>query len=153
MTVSEELYQQVILDHNRAPRNMRALPGATHRAEGLNPVCGDAYTVYLVVDDAGIIREITYEGHGCAISKASASLMSQALTGRPVAEARRLFEAFHALILGKAGETPGACDLGKLKVFSGVWRYPARVKCAALSWHAMKSALDGRQTTSTEDAL
>ncbi|MCE9615758.1 MAG: SUF system NifU family Fe-S cluster assembly protein [Lentisphaerae bacterium] len=153
MTVSDELYQQVILDHNRSPRNMRALANATHQAQGINPLCGDEYTVYLAVDAGGIIREVTYEGHGCAISKASASMMSQALAGKTIAEAHGLFDAFHALVLGKAEAATPPCELGKLKVFSGVWRYPARVKCAALSWHAMKSALDGQGKTSTEDAL
>lgn len=156
MTTTDELYQQVILDHNRTPRNMRRLEHPTHQAEGLNPVCGDAYTVYLAVDAGGTIREVGFEGHGCAISKASASLMSQALVGMPVDAARRLFDAFHAMILGKdaqVGAPPPSCDLGKLKVFSSVWRYPARVKCAALCWHAMRSALDGQTLTSTEDKL
>lgn len=150
---SDELYQQVILDHNRTPRNMRALPGATHQAEGINPLCGDSYTVYLSVDSAETIREVTYEGHGCAISKASASMMSEALKGKTVAQARALFEAFHGLVVGKSEASPQACDLGKLRVFSGVWRYPARVKCAALCWHAMKGALAGQAATTTEDAL
>lgn len=153
---ADELYQQVILDHNRNPRNLRRMEPHTHTAQGLNPLCGDAYTVYLNVDADGRILDVSYEGHGCAISKASASMMSQALKGLTVAEARRLFEAFHGLVLGKTPEAaPGApaCDLGKLKVFSGVWRYPARVKCAALCWHALRSALDGQAVTSTEDTL
>lgn len=150
---SDELYQQVILDHNRTPRNMRALLGATHQAQGLNPLCGDAYTVYLSIDGAGVIREVAYEGHGCAISKASASMMSEALTGRTVAQAHALFDAFRGLVMGKSEATPQDCDLGKLRVFSGVWRYPARVKCAALCWHALRSALGGQAATTTEDKL
>lgn len=153
MTNVDELYQQVILDHNRSPRNMRAMAGATHRAEGLNPLCGDAYTVYLNVDAGGVIREASFEGHGCAISKASASMMTQAVIGQTLDQARRLFRTFHELVIGKAQPSPDACDLGKLKVFSGVWRYPARVKCAALSWHALNSALDGKGTASTEDTM
>lgn len=150
---TDELYQQVILDHNRTPRNMRAMPNATHQAQGLNPLCGDEYRVYLAVDAVGVIRDVSYEGHGCAISKASASMMSLAMVGKTVEEARRYFEAFHALVVGKAERAAAACDLGKLKVFSGVWRYPARVKCAALCWHALNSALEGQATASTEDTL
>lgn len=163
MSVSDELYQQVILDHNRTPRNLRRPEHVTHTARGLNPLCGDEYTVYLDVTPDGVIREAAFAGHGCAISKASASLMTLALTGRRVEEAHALFAAFHALVLGKGdGAKAGtpepaaagpACDLGKLRVFSGVWRYPARVKCAALCWHALKGALDGQATTSTEDKL
>ncbi len=149
-TPTDELYQQTILDHNRNPRQMRRIEHPTHSAQGLNPVCGDAYTVYLSVTD-GIIREATFEGHGCAISKASASMMCQALAGRTVAEAADLFQAFHALVLGKA-DAP-ACELGKLKVFSGVWKYPARVKCAALCWHALHSALEGKPVATTENAM
>jgi len=153
MSVTDELYQQVILDHNRTPRNMRRMEQPTHTACGLNPLCGDEYTVYLAVGADGLIRDASFEGHGCAISKASASLMSLAVVGKRVEEARALFEAFHALVLGKGEGGGQACDLGKLRVFSGVWRYPARVKCAALCWHALKGALDGQPTTSTEDKL
>lgn len=153
MSVSDELYQQVILDYNRAPRNLRRIEGATHTAKGINPLCGDEYAVYLVLDADGVIRDIAFEGQGCAISKASASLMTMELMGKHESEARKLFETFHNMVLGKAGESVEPCDMGKLSVFSGVWRYPARVKCAALCWHAMKSALDGEETTSTEDTM
>ena len=152
MSVTDELYQQVILDYNREPRNFRVIENATHKAEGINPLCGDAYTIYMVVDDAGVIRDVAFEGQGCAISKASASLMTLALMNKPEAEAQRLFESFHGLLVG-GGEGSDSCDLGKLSVFSGVWRYPSRVKCAALCWHAMKSALDGAATASTEDTM
>jgi nitrogen fixation NifU-like protein len=152
VTATDELYQQVILDHNRNPRNMRPMPEATHKAQGLNPLCGDEYIVYLAVDKDDVIRDLSFEGHGCAISKASASLMSQELIGRPVADARRLFKAFRAMVTGDGASTESAdgCRIGKLKVFSSVWRYPARVKCAALCWHAMNGALDGEVVTSTE---
>jgi nitrogen fixation NifU-like protein len=151
MTVSDELYQQVILDHNRSPRNFRKLDDPTHEAQGLNPLCGDEYTIFLKVDDDHVIQEVAYEGHGCAISKASASLMSEELKGKSEAEARELFKEFHGMILGK--EPDRSCNLGKLAVFSGVWKYPARVKCAALCWHALRSALDGENVASTEDRM
>jgi len=151
MTVSDELYQQVILDHNRNPRNFRKLDDPTHEAQGLNPLCGDEYTIFLKVDDENVIREVAYEGHGCAISKASASLMSEELMGKSEAEARELFKEFHGMILGN--EPDKSCNLGKLAVFSGVWKYPARVKCAALCWHALRSALDGDDVVSTEGKM
>ena len=151
MTVTDELYQQVILDHNRSPRNCRKIDSPTHSAEGLNPLCGDAYTIYLVLDDDKVIRDVSFEGHGCAISKASASLMTEALIGKPEAEALEIFQAFHEMVLGEGDAD--SCVLGKLSVLSGVWKYPARVKCAALSWHAMKSALDGEAVACTEDKM
>ena len=151
MTVSDELYQQVILDHNRNPRNFGKIGNPTHMAEGLNPLCGDEYTVFLTLDAEGVIQEITYEGHGCAISKASASLMSEELKGKTETEARELFKEFHEMVLGE--EPAKSCNLGKLAVFSGVWKYPARVKCAALCWHALRGALDGADVASTEDKM
>ena len=133
-----DLYQEVILDHNRRPRNRGPLPGANRRAEGNNPLCGDRVTVYLEVED-GRILDVAFEGAGCAISTASASLMTEALKGRTVEEARGLFRGFHELLTqGKEGE-----DLGKLAVFTGVREYPMRVKCATLAWHALMAALDG----------
>jgi len=151
MKVTDELYQQVILDHNRSPRNCRRMETPTHQAQGLNPLCGDAYTVYMTLDAAGIIEDVAFEGHGCAISKASASMMSEALKGKTEAEAREMFEAFHNMVLGESGTE--SCVLGILEVFSGVWKYPARVKCAALCWHALNAALDGKDVTSTEDSM
>lgn len=151
--VTDEIYQQVILDHNRVPQNFRKMDEATHVAEGLNPLCGDAYTVYLVLDADGRIQDITFHGGGCAISKASASMMTVALKGRSVAEAELLFKTFHELVIGEALDDTLMGALGKLRVFAGVWRYPARVKCAALPWHAMHSALKGEATVTTEDKL
>jgi nitrogen fixation NifU-like protein len=133
-----ELYQAVILDHNRKPRNFGALDGANRQAEGKNPLCGDHVVVELQVED-DVIREVRFTGQGCAISKASASLMTAAVKGKTRAEAEALFARFHALVLGQgAGE---AADLGQLVVFSGVSRFPVRVKCASLAWHTLKAAL------------
>jgi nitrogen fixation NifU-like protein len=135
----QELYQAVILDHNRAPRNYGALDGATRTADGRNPLCGDEVHVALRV--AGeVIEEVRFTGRGCAISKASASLMTSAVKGKSVAEAEALFRRFHALVTGQGG-AEGAGDLGPLVVFSGVSRFPARVKCASLPWHALRAAL------------
>jgi nitrogen fixation NifU-like protein len=152
--MDHELYQEVILDHNRRPRNFGALPGANRTAEGNNPLCGDRLTVYLEVQ-GDRIQNVSFEGAGCAISTASASLMTEALKGKSVAEARRLFDGFHRLLT--TGETPGGeptgghqigtdAELDKLAVFSGVRAYPMRVKCATLAWHTLKSALDAPDT-------
>jgi len=141
----DELYQSVILDHNRAPRNFRKLDDATAHAEGRNPLCGDAFDVWLKLEDDRI-ADVTFLGQGCAISKASASMMTQAIKGKTVAEVRELFEQFHALVTaGTSGRLPA-----KLEVFRGVRAFPIRVKCATLSWHALKAALDTRPTS--EDA-
>lgn len=144
MNITDDLYQQTILEYNRSPRNFRTLENATHSARGLNPLCGDDYTVYLRVNDAGVIEEASFSGHGCAVSKASASLMTQELKGKTLDEARRLFHDFQELATGT--EHP----LGRLNVFSGVWKFPERVKCAVLAWHAMDSAINGEKTVSTE---
>jgi len=132
-----ELYQSVIVEHDRNPRNFRVLEAASHRAEGRNPLCGDEVAVELRVDDAGRIADIGFQGRGCAISRASASMMTTALKGKTVAEARELFDRFHSMLTAGA-EQP---DIGKLEVFRGVAQYPMRVKCATLPWHAMKDAL------------
>lgn len=134
----EELYQSIILDHNRRPQNFRAMEDATSHAEGLNPLCGDQVTVWLKLD-GDKVADVSFQGVGCAISKASASLMTQAIKGKTRAEVDALFESFHALVTGK----PGGEVKGGLKAFSGVSRFPLRVKCASLGWHAMKSALAG----------
>jgi nitrogen fixation protein NifU and related proteins len=149
LDASAELYQQMILEHNKKPRNFGKLEGATHFAEGFNPLCGDHYTVYAKVDESGIIRATSFEGSGCAISKASASMMTMALKDKPVKDAEILFEEFHRL-LTVAQEEPKTETLGRLRIFSSIWKYPSRVKCASLSWHAMKSALSGGQKVSTE---
>ena len=135
-----ELYQSVILDHNRKPRNFGALDGANRQAEGKNPLCGDHVSVELLVDgDESTIRDVRFTGQGCAISKASASLMTAAVKGKTRAEAEALFARFHALVLGQ-GEADKS-ELGQLVVFSGVSRFPVRVKCASLAWHTLKAAL------------
>ncbi|HZW38632.1 MAG TPA: SUF system NifU family Fe-S cluster assembly protein [Ignavibacteriaceae bacterium] len=135
-----ELYQQVILDHNKSPRNFRKIEHANHFAEGYNPLCGDKIDIYATVED-GVIKDISFMGSGCAISKASASLMSSLIKGKSEAEAKEIFEKFHDLITGKLGENPSIEELGKLAVFEGVKEFPARVKCASLAWHTMISAL------------
>ena len=138
-----DLYQEVILEHSKAPRNYRELAGANQHAEGYNPLRGDHFTVYLNVEGDSI-RDITFQGSGCAISKASASMMTQALKGKSKSEAQKLFERFHTLVTtGEAnGDRP---ELGKLAVFSGVSEFPVRVKCATLAWHTLQAALEGKQ--------
>lgn len=143
-----DLYQEVIFDHYRAPRNCHAMAGADQQAEGYNPLCGDRITVYLKVD-GGMIRDASFEGSGCAISTASASLMTEALKGKDVAEVERLFESFHDLVT--KAETAADPKLGKLEVLAGVREFPVRVKCATLAWHTLNAALKGqRQPVSTE---
>lgn len=139
MSDLQELYQSVILDHNRKPRNFGPLEGANRGADGRNPLCGDEVHVDLLVED-DVIREVKFTGHGCAISKASASLMTAAVKGKSRADAEALFQRFHALVLGQ--DEGGGKDLGQLVVFSGVSRFPVRVKCASLAWHTMKAALE-----------
>jgi nitrogen fixation NifU-like protein len=142
----EELYQSVILDHNRRPRNHGELADATARAEGRNPTCGDEVTVWVRMDGE-LIADVRFTGRGCAISRASASMMTSAVKGRTRAETDALFERFHELVTGAGGA--GAAELGPLEAFSGVSRFPLRVKCASLSWHALRSALrDGSVTMS-----
>ena len=140
-----ELYQDIILDHNRHPRNFGPLPAANHQAEGNNPLCGDQVSVLLDVAD-GRIRDVSFQGMGCAISMASASLMTEALKGQTVEEARRLFHVFHDLLTTGAGET--SPELGKLAVFTGVREFPMRVKCATLPWHTLLAALSADSTGS-----
>ena len=143
------LYQDLILDHNRAPQNFRRMDDANRRVEGVNPLCGDRLTVWLKMED-GVIKDATFQGSGCAISKASASLMTSAVKGKTREEAEALFERFHRLVTG-AMETAEAEALGKLVVFSGLSEFPIRVKCASLSWHALKAALNEPDTVvSTE---
>jgi nitrogen fixation NifU-like protein len=143
----EDLYQEVILDHNRRPRNFRALQGG-RKAEGYNPLCGDRLTVYLQVED-GVIKDVAFQGSGCAISKASASLMTDMVKGKTVAEADALFDRFHRMITGSADEP--VTDLGKLAVLGGVRQFPVRVKCASLAWHTLRAAVEARdEVVSTE---
>ncbi|MDA0323299.1 MAG: SUF system NifU family Fe-S cluster assembly protein [Verrucomicrobia bacterium] len=150
MSAIDELYQEMIIEHNRNPRNFRTIDDATHTAEGFNPICGDHFHVYLTVDAEGRIEDIAFEGKGCAISKASASMMTQILKGKTETEARELFDQFHKLATGELDPDQQGKDLGKLAVFSGVSKFPARVKCAVLSWHTMSSALDHVKVISTE---
>ena len=150
MSELSELYQQVILDHNKKPRNYRELEGANRVAEGHNPLCGDQLTVYLRMEDA-VVGEVSFVGSGCAISKASASMMTQAVKGKSRGEAQALFEQFHRMVTGELDEESEPNQLGRLKIFAGVRDYPARVKCASLSWHTMRAALDGEDTASTEN--
>jgi nitrogen fixation protein NifU and related proteins len=151
-----ELYQEVILEHSKAPRNFRELQGANHKAEGYNPLCGDHFTVYLELEagesqDGGKIRDIAFQGSGCAISKASASMMTQSIKGKTRAEAEKLFDRFHNLVTGKADENDNQTDLGKLSVFSGVSEFPVRVKCATLAWHTLRAALEGKNDTASTE--
>jgi nitrogen fixation NifU-like protein len=149
-----ELYQELILDHNKSPRNRGRLEPPACSAEGYNPLCGDRITLYLMLKD-DVIEDIAFHGSGCAISTASASLMTERLKGRSVADARVLFEKFHRLVAEEGGGTGDDEDdepsLGKLEAFGGVRRFPARVKCATLAWHTLKAALDDRHdVVSTE---
>jgi nitrogen fixation NifU-like protein len=147
MSDLNELYQEVILDHNRRPRNFRRIEGSSHHAEGYNPLCGDRVSIFVQVDD-GRISDLAFEGSGCAISKASASLMTDRLKGCTVFEARDLFERFHRMVTTPTDQTVE--DLGKLSVLAGVREFPVRVKCASLAWHTLKAALDRQEKTSTE---
>jgi len=150
MSELTDLYQQVILDHNRRPRNYGKLEGANRQAEGFNPICGDHLTLYLRLNGE-VIEDLRFEGEGCAISKASASLMTDSLKGKTTADAEALFQRMHELLTGTVDVEAEAEELGKLAVFSGVREFPARVKCASLSWHALHSALEGEETpVSTE---
>jgi nitrogen fixation NifU-like protein len=146
----KELYQQVILDHNKAPRNFRKIENPSRFAEGYNPLCGDKINVYLNFYNDHI-SDISFQGSGCAISKASASLMTSMLKGKSRTEAEELFNRFHDLVTDKLGDNPDIEDIGKLAVFAGVREFPARVKCASLAWHTMMNALhDNDEKVSTE---
>ena len=147
MSDLRELYQEVILDHYKKPRNFRALPDANRKLEGYNPLCGDRITVYLKVED-GVVKDIGFQGSGCAISTASASMMTDSLKGKTIEQADALFRGFHNLVTGK---DQGSENLGKLAVFTGVREFPVRVKCATLAWHTFHAALEGEnKPVSTE---
>jgi len=149
MSELTELYQEVILEHSKAPRNFRKPAVVNQEAEGYNPLCGDRCTVYLDMEDGGI-KDIGFQGSGCAISRASASMMTQMVKGKSKAQAAQLFEQFHNLVTGKS-EAAKAEDLGKMAVFAGVSKFPARVKCATLAWHTLQSALENQhEPVSTE---
>ena len=145
-----ELYQQVILDHHKKPRNYHKLEKANRQADGFNPLCGDRISLYLEIEE-GIIRDAGFVGTGCAISTASASMMTDSLKGKTVAEAEALFERFHKLLTGNSDADLDTSGLGKLAVFSGVREYPVRIKCASLAWHTLRAALEGgKDTVATE---
>jgi nitrogen fixation NifU-like protein len=149
MSELRDLYEEVILDHNRNPRNFPKRPDdCTHTANGHNPLCGDQVAIHLTLRD-GVIADVGFEGEGCAISTASASMMTQALMGKPIDDARALFSQLHGVLTEQAG-APEAEELGKLAVLGGVKEYPMRVKCATLAWHTMIAALDGDAIASTE---
>jgi nitrogen fixation NifU-like protein len=149
MSDLRELYQQVILDHYKNPRNFKELPNADRRVEGFNPLCGDHYTVFLNLD-GDTIKEVAFTGSGCAISKASASVMSATVKGKSRDEANTLFETFHKLVMGDNSGLDAA-DLDRLAAFSGVSEFPARVKCATLAWHTLRTALEGKQQSVTTE--
>ena len=146
----QELYQELILDHNRSPRNRRSLESTNHKADGYNPLCGDRVTVYLDIQDS-VVKDACFEGTGCAISTASASLMTDAVKGKTKEEAIALFNQFHQMVTGKHESDERQSSLGKLAVFSGVCKYPARVKCATLAWHTVKAAIERQEESVTTE--
>jgi nitrogen fixation protein NifU and related proteins len=149
MSELSELYQQVILDHNKKPRNFRKLETANHSAEGFNPLCGDQLTVYLNLED-DTVKEVGFEGSGCAISKAAASMMTQAVKGKSKEQVESLFQEFHSMVTGELNEETDENSLGNLKIFAGVREFPVRVKCATLAWHTLHAALNKEAQVSTE---
>jgi nitrogen fixation NifU-like protein len=149
MSELSELYQQVILDHNKKPRNFRKLETANHTAEGFNPLCGDHLTVYLDLE-GDLVKEVGFEGSGCAISKAAASMMTQAVKGKSKEQVENLFKQFHSMVTGELNEETDENSLGNLKIFAGVREFPVRVKCATLPWHTLHAALNKEAQVSTE---
>jgi nitrogen fixation NifU-like protein len=149
MSELSDLYQEVILEHNKNPRNFREIPDADQYADGKNPLCGDALRVYVTLD-GDTVKDVAFKGSGCAISKASASMMTQAVKGKTKHEAETIFGEFHRMVTGDLDIETDENDLGKLKIFAGVLEFPARVKCASLSWHTLNAALHGEDVVSTE---
>lgn len=145
----DALYQEVILDHNRRPRNYHPMEQASCSADGKNPNCGDQLTIWLKVEDDRV-SDVSFQGQGCAISKASASMMTEAIKGKSRSDAVRMYEKVHRLVTGENGELAKDKELGSLRALGGVSKFPMRVKCASLAWHAMKAALDGTAVVSTE---
>lgn len=150
MSAISELYQEVILDHNKSPRNFRKMPDASRKVEGYNPLCGDHYTLYVKVEN-DIIKDISFEGAGCAISKASASVMSATVKGKTKKEVEGLFKSFQNLVTGQLNGMTEFNTFGKLAAFSGVSEFPARVKCAILAWHTLKAALEAKEEVVTTE--
>lgn len=149
MSELNDLYQEVILEHNKNPRNFREIEDANHQADGHNPLCGDALRVYIDLED-NKVKDVAFKGSGCAISKASASMMTQAVKGKSKEEAEVLFEEFQKMVTGEIDAENDENHLGKLKIFAGVLEFPARVKCASLSWHTLHAALNEEDSVSTE---
>ncbi|HMJ09005.1 MAG TPA: SUF system NifU family Fe-S cluster assembly protein, partial [Pyrinomonadaceae bacterium] len=149
MSELSDLYQEVILEHNKNPRNFREIADADRYADGNNPLCGDALRVYVSLD-GDTVTDVAFKGSGCAISKASASMMTQAVKGKSKNEAEIIFDEFHRMVLGELDEETEENHLGRLKIFAGVREFPARVKCASLSWHTLNAALHGEDVISTE---
>jgi nitrogen fixation NifU-like protein len=149
MSNLEALYQEVILDHNRKPRNFREIENADRHVEGRNPLCGDQVTVWVKLD-GDTVADVSFKGTGCAVSKSSASIMTQTIKGKTVAETRQIFDRFHEMITGKMTDAERE-QMGSLAALGGVSKFPLRVKCASLAWHALKSALDGGGEVSTDD--
>lgn len=146
-----ELYQEVILDHSRKPRNFREMEGATGKAEGFNPLCGDKVTIFVTMEGDQVV-DISFQGNGCAISTASASVMTERLKGKTADEVEAIFKSFHNMVTGQPAEvTEATPEIGKLAIFKGVWEFPIRVKCATLAWHTLRAAMSGKsETISTE---
>ena len=149
MSELSDLYQEVILEHNKNPRNFREIDDADQTADGKNPLCGDALRVYLKME-GDVVGDVAFKGSGCAISKASASMMTQAVKGKTRAEAETLFTEFHDMVTGEMDIEAQENHLGKLKIFAGVLEFPARVKCASLSWHTLHAAMQGEDAVTTE---
>lgn len=149
MSELNDLYQETILEHNKNPRNFRDIEDADQTADGKNPLCGDALRVYVKMD-GDIVGDVAFKGSGCAISKASASMMTQTVRGKTKEEAEHLFDEFHKMVTGGLDVETEENNLGKLKIFAGVLEFPARVKCASLSWHTLNAALHGEEEVSTE---
>jgi nitrogen fixation protein NifU and related proteins len=150
MSDLRELYQELIIDHSKRPRNFKVLEAADRKVEGYNPLCGDKITLFLELEHDRV-KNVSFQGSGCAISTASASVMTESVKGKTLAEVEALFEVFHQMVIGKPPAAGNAPELGKLAVFSGVSEFPARVKCATLAWHTLHAALQGTgETVSTE---
>ena len=149
MSELSDLYQEVILEHNKSPRNFREIEDADQYADGKNPLCGDALRVYIKTED-DVVTDVAFKGSGCAISKASALMMTQAVKGKTKSEAESIFDEFHKMVTGELDIETDDNDLGKLRIFAGVLEFPARVKCASLSWHTLHAALEGQNEVTTE---
>jgi len=149
MSELDELYQEIVMDHNRKPRNFRRLDGANHMADGFNPFCGDEVKLFLIIENE-TVKDVSFQGSGCAISRASVSMMTDAIKGKTVEETEHLFDLFQGLLTSGEEETIDTSSLGDLEVLAGVSEFPTRVKCATLSWHTLRGAIRGEEKISTE---